>query len=76
MNEEEDLDVAGSITGTYIPADVDQTTNGEDIDEELLVEEEEGTDISGTFEIDAHCEKDKVNSTVGTQPSAPAEKRR
>lgn len=71
--DDDDLLNADSIDAVYIPPEVDEITDEEDINDELLVEEESVADVAGTFEIhtnidhetqnDIHCREQEPSSS-------------
>lgn len=63
---EEDLDLENSndIEVTYISPDVDEMTDGENIDDNLIEEENIDKDIAGIYEVYAPAESDSDEDNI------------
>jgi hypothetical protein len=71
LDEDDDLANAGQIDAVYIPPNVDEITDEEDIDDDLLVEDVEIADVAGTFEVHAHAEQEQVHAEQEHEPDEP-----
>lgn len=76
LEEDDDLITANMIDAVYIPPTVDEMTDEENIDDDLLDEKDTDADIAGTIEIHTHTEHEEVTVSREEEPGTSAKRKK